>query len=173
MGATIYSLKGVAIVPTSNSKLMHPDPFVMNEDTVNNAVATFLIQRGFINVKRLAGRQKGIDVQAIKGAWRVVVESKGSQANHHDPDTVFDSGQLTDHLAMQILVLMRHKQKSQSRDLLVAANPDIARIRTRLQTVEQVLNELGIIRFWIQENLSVKVEAPETLRQELKELNLI
>lgn len=84
-------------MPVKNSKLRPRDPFVMNEDRVNQLVANFFKSRGFDSFQYLSGKETGIDVQAEKSGWRAYVESKGSQANHHDEDTVFDTSQIKVH----------------------------------------------------------------------------
>ena len=66
-------------MPISNSILRNPDPFIMNEDTVNIAIADFLKSKGFDCEVPLTGRQQGIDVKASKGSIEIFVESKGSQ----------------------------------------------------------------------------------------------
>ncbi|MCA1063722.1 hypothetical protein QTG56_11150 [Rossellomorea sp. AcN35-11] len=66
-------------MPIKNSSQKNPDSFVMNEDTVNIAVAEYLASKGFKCDKPLKGRQIGVDVKAWKGEYTILVESKGSQ----------------------------------------------------------------------------------------------
>lgn len=49
--------KGEDSMPIKNSSQKNPDSFVMNEDTVNIAVAEYLTSKGFMCDKPLKGRQ--------------------------------------------------------------------------------------------------------------------
>lgn len=53
-------------MPIKNSKLTVRDPFVMNGDTVNQAVAKFLKANGFSTVEYLKGSAHGGDVIGVK-----------------------------------------------------------------------------------------------------------
>lgn len=150
-----------------------PDPFVMNEDTVNIAVWEFLKLKEFSSPNPLKGKQQGIDVQGTKSGWMIYVESKGSHANNHDSDTVFGQGQIKVHTYNQIGKLMEYKNIGKEKCLYVMANPDVPRIRNRVQKVVESLDALGFIRFWIQKNKSIIIEYPNHLRNELIHLGLI
>lgn len=160
-------------MPTSNSKMVSKDPFIMNEDTVNEAVWNFLKATGFHCPNFLTGNQMGIDVEGEKDGWRIFVESKGSQANTHGFDTVFDSGQIKTHTYMQIGKLMEYQTIANENSLFVMANPDIPRIRNRVNKVIASLNYAGFIRFWIQEDGNVKIDAPIQVKDKLIEIDLI
>ena len=79
LGFAKFAYRRVCLMPKSNSALRNPDPFIMNEDTVNAAIANFLKSKGFDCESPLTGRQQGIDVKASKGSIQIFVESKGSQ----------------------------------------------------------------------------------------------
>ncbi|MEH6948423.1 hypothetical protein V7068_15395 [Bacillus sp. JJ634] len=92
----------------SNSTLRNPGPFILNEDTVNIAIADFLKSKGFDCEVPSTGRQQGIDVKASKGNIKIFVESKGSQKNDATNDEVFTHGQIVSHIARQIHTLMKY-----------------------------------------------------------------
>lgn len=160
-------------MPIKNSKLTTRDPFVMSEDTVNLAVAEFLISKGFTSVKYLKGTARGVDVIGEKNGTTIYVESKGSHANSHDADTIFDTGQIKTHAYMQVGKLMEYLNSDNQDQILVLANPDIPRIRTRIEKIEKSLEMLGFIQIWIQEDLTVRMEYPENTQQLLVTLNLV
>jgi len=159
-------------MPIKNRELTIKDPFVMNQDTVSRAVAEHLNSKGFTSVDYILGTTHGVDVTGEKNGTTIYVESKGSHAKSHDADTVFDTGQLKTHAYMQVCKLMEYANSGVQNKLLVLANPDIPRIRTRIGEIDKSLDALGFIQFWVQEDLTVKVEYPENL-QRLVELNLI
>ncbi|MFJ7819001.1 hypothetical protein ACIQYX_24625 [Bacillus toyonensis] len=80
-------------MPKLNRMLKVRDPFVMNEDCVNQSVSLFLKSKGF-SAKFLIGGAKGIDVEGIKNGWRILIEPKGSHGNNHDNNTVFQTKQI-------------------------------------------------------------------------------
>ncbi|WP_040226842.1 hypothetical protein [Bhargavaea cecembensis] len=150
-------------MPKINSKMRVPDPFVMNEDTVNIVVADFLIGRGFECETPLSGRQPGIDVKARKDSLEVFVESKGSQKNGASADEVFDGAQIVNHLARQIHTLMKYATKHGDGHLYVLANPDIERIRNEYAKVKKTVEKLRFVCMWVQEDRTVQVEGPEEM----------
>ncbi|MEC3885511.1 hypothetical protein VKA52_17465 [Halobacillus sp. HZG1] len=160
-------------MPVTNSRLINPDPFVMNEDEVNVAVANFLKKSMFENVKYLSGNKTGIDVRGSKNGWAIFVESKGSQANKHEKTVVFDTNQIKTHTYMQICKLMEYDNEQHSNVILAMANPDIPRIRQRVQKVNSSLEKLQLLQIWVQKDYSVIIEASNTQRSVLNKLNLV
>lgn len=53
------------------------------------------------------------------------------------------------------------------------ANPDIPRIRNRVDKVMKSINFAGFIRFWIQQDGSVEVDYPKQVEETLIEIGLI
>ena len=169
-----FKLKGgVYTMPIKNSRLTICDPFLLNENTVNLAVADFLISKGFTSVEHLLGTAHGVDVIGKKNDTTIYVESKGSRPNIHDDDIVFDTGQIKTHAYMQVCKLMEYYNSGNQNKILVLANPDIPRIRTRVEKVRKSIEVLEFTQFWVQEDLTVKVEYPKASRKILKKLNLI
>jgi hypothetical protein len=159
-------------VPKSLSKMKDPDPFVMDEDTVNISVWKFLKCKGFDGPNPLQGKERGVDVQGEKLGWKIFVESKGSHGNDHDNDTVFGQGQIKVHTYNQIGKLMEY-QKNYDQSLFVMANPDIPRIRKRVNLVSDSLDILGFVRFWVKQDGSIKIEYSQQLEETLYLLGLI
>ncbi|MDL0421939.1 hypothetical protein NST17_16930 [Caldifermentibacillus hisashii] len=161
-------------MPVSNSSLRNPDPFIMNEDTVNIAIAEFLTNKGFDCEPPLTGRQQGIDVKASKGIVNIFVESKGSQKNGATNDEVFTHGQIVNHIARQIHTLMKYAtQYGDENNIYVLANPDLQRIRSEYYRIDKMVEKLGFVCMWVQEDCSVVVKCPKNLRNILTDLNLL
>ncbi len=161
-------------MPVSNSKLRKPDTFIMNEDTVNIAIAEFLKAKGFDCDIPLTGRQHGVDVKARKGNIQVFVESKGSQKNGISNDEVFSHGQIVNHLARQVHTLMKYATQYDGVDnIYVLANPDIQRIRDEYHRIEKMVEKMQFICMWVQQDSNVVVESPVRLNEMLRDLNLL
>lgn len=69
----------------------------------------------------------------------------------HDTETVFDTGQIKTHAYMQVYKLMEYANLDNQNKIFVLANPDIPRIRARIE-------KLGFIQFWVQGDWTIKVE---------------
>ncbi len=161
-------------MPVSNSSLRNPDSFIMNEDTVNVSVFNYLISKGVVCEKPLVGRQQGVDVKGTISGHSIFVESKGSQANGLTDDTVFKHGQIVNHLARQIHILMKYADlENPDKTLLILANPDILRIRSEVDRVRKSINRLNFICFWVQEDRSILIECGREQEEVLRKLKLI
>lgn len=162
------------ILPSYLNRMIEKDPFIMNENTVNIAVWNFLKSAGCICPRPLRDKEHGVDVQGEKNGWKIYVESKGSTANkNNDNNIVFDTGQIKDHTYHQIGKLMEYQQtKGIDNHLFIMANPDIPRIRYRVNSVINSLNKLGFVQFWVQEDNSIKIENPDYLNETLIKLGL-
>ncbi|GEN36886.1 hypothetical protein [Aneurinibacillus danicus] len=147
------------------------DPFIMNQDKVNKAIADFLKQLSFQNIIHTT-TSRVPDVTGEKAGWKVNVKSKGSQAKNHEADTVFDDSQLTSHLSDQVRQLVSYFQNSAGEEIFIIGNPDIPRIREKVKGMKKVLNVLGFTRFWVQKDYSVRVEAKGYVKELLQLLGV-
>lgn len=158
-------------MPIESSKLKIPDPFKMNEDTVNIHVASYLVSKGFSKVNYLTGQSRGFDVYGKKDNLEVLVESKGSHPNNPNKNKLFDNNQLWDHLCHQICKLLQYRDTYRDKNiLLVAANPDISRIRKQMDKIRFSVEDIGIVNMWIKENGDVTVIYPKSIEMKAKEL---
>ncbi|KAB0443978.1 hypothetical protein [Lysinibacillus fusiformis] len=158
-------------MPIENKKLNTPDLFVMNEDKVNECIASYLNSKGFKHVHYLTGRTRGVDVYGKKGNLEVFVESKGSHANDHSCEIVFDDNQLWDHLCKQVCKLMVYRDDHRGKKIiLVAANPDNPRIKKYMNKIEGSIEDLKIVKMWVKENCEVIVNVPKSIEEGVLEL---
>lgn len=161
-------------MPISNRNLRNPDPFIMNEDTVNVAIANFLKSKGFDCEVPLTGRQQGVDVKARKGNIEIFVESKGSQKNGVTNDEVFKHGQIVNHMARQIHTLMKYStQYGEKNNIYVLANPDLQRIKNEYYRVDKMIKKMQFVCMWVRPDHKVVVDSPEELRTLLIEMDLL
>lgn len=149
-----------------------PDPFMMNENDVNNAVAIFFKQSG-VKVQKLAiNTQTGIDVLGTKDGYTLIVESKGSMANKQN-EYVFGNGQIKKHVGVQLYYLIKQFQSSTNKTLLILANPDIPRIRNCIDDISRTIEILGFIKMWVKEDKSAYIESPEIHMATIEKLGLL
>lgn len=100
------------------------------------------------------------------------MESKGSQKNGAETDEVFDHAQIVTHLAKQIYTLMKYATVHGPAHLYALANPDIERIRNEYARVSQMVEKLGFVCIWVQEDRMVKVEWPEGKEEVIRSYDL-
>jgi len=145
---------------------------MMNENKVNASIALFLKSKG-VDVKKVSvDKEKGYDVYGFKNGYSIIVESKGMMANNQN-EFVFGHGQIKSHLGDQILYILKQYEYSSDKTLLMIANPDIPRIKTRISEVTLALDKLGIIRLWVKEDMSLEVEYPQEMYHLLSSIELI
>ncbi|MZQ80687.1 hypothetical protein GQF01_00770 [Paenibacillus sp. 5J-6] len=155
-------------MPEKNSHLTTPDPIVMNKDVCESIVYDFLKEKGF-QFKAVDSRNDA-DLCALKSGYKLLVETRGNQAKAHNADTVFDSAQLSIHLAEQVQVLL--KLFDPERSILVLANPDIPRIQKQVASIYKALEHLKIVCFWVQPNGTIRVQYPTILSEYMRLLDL-
>lgn len=133
-------------MPVSNLKLPTPDPFILNSLKVNQNIARFFKKKGFII--EFSEINSEVDVKALLHPFHFHIESRGNQAMRNvGSDIVFDSSQISIHLAEQIEQIMRFQQVNSSvTTYFILGNPNIPRIRERISKIEKALDQLGIIR---------------------------
>ncbi|GEN36598.1 hypothetical protein [Aneurinibacillus danicus] len=159
-------------MPVKNGDLKAKDPFMVNQEEVNQAVEAFLKNCGCTSIQR--SQQKGdAHITAQKDGLKIFVESRGNRAMTHTGDTVFDSAQLWTHLCEQVAQFMKRQQYFTGEALYIAANPDIPRIRTNIEKIDKALDRLGIIRAWVQEDRNVIVDVPSQLQNFVFQAGLI
>lgn len=159
-------------MPQSLKSLRNREPFTMNKDTVNIAVANFLKSCGFTDVHYLSGDEQGVDVSAKLSEIEFLVVSEGFLNNNPDADTIFTTDRMLGHLSKQVLQLMYYNQFD-SDTLLFMANPAIPRLIKQVDSIMTSLNVLGITRLWVSKDLSVRVDVPPDLIPEATKHNIM
>ncbi|MBG9450426.1 hypothetical protein ABE67_14105 [Cytobacillus firmus] len=119
------------------STLQNSDPFLMTQRQVNEAIAAFFIKNG----SSVTFAETGIDVDAIAKVKSIkfYIESRENQAlKYAGTDKVFDSSQISIHIAEQIEQIMRFQQQfdHSKRVFFIIGNPDIRRIRDLLSRID-------------------------------------
>lgn len=149
-------------MPISNRELQTRDPFIMKQNHVNEYILQFLEKCNFNNVKLI----KSIgptDITSQKYKYMVYVKSKANQARNAENDLVFKDDQLDNQLGDQVEQMMRPYQKSVENIILVMGNPNIPRIRERVNKIKKALDKLEIVRFWVNEDGTIEFEGPKHL----------
>ncbi|RTE07825.1 hypothetical protein [Paenibacillus whitsoniae] len=156
-------------MPSTNSQLTNPDPFIVNKQQCEAIICSFLQGQGF-DLKVIDSRNDA-DLQAAKAGHKLLIETRGNQAMAHDANTVFDSTQISIHLAEQIQLMMKLYEHIDDRTVLAIANPDTPRIRQQVERLNKALSDLKIVRFWVQKDkMTVTAEYPESLAERMQQL---
>lgn len=105
------------------------------------------------------GTQRGIDIVASKNGKRLFVEAKGARGNQTNPNVVrsmFDTGQIRDHLGKAIVkVLELHLKESDATLVILHTNTDL--IRGIVEPIGQQLKDsMGIEFAFINPDRSVE-----------------
>ncbi|MGQ7890621.1 hypothetical protein [Paenibacillus sp. WC2504] len=156
-------------MPSINSQLNKPDPFIINKNQCEDIIHSYLQERGF--VLKVVDSRNDADLHAVKLGRKLFIESRGNQAMGHDINTVFDSTQIGIHLAEQIQLMLKLYESIDEHTILVIANPDIPRIRQQVERISKALSDLKIASLWVQKDKkNVIVEYPHILTEPMKQL---
>jgi hypothetical protein len=121
---------------------------MLTEDQINVTVKAFLEARGWLNVRALSGKAKGVDVIGDHpgGSGLVLVESKGGtsgesgSANFGVPCT---TPQIRSHVAKAVFTALCLRERSRENTVLIALPDDDAH-ESRVLAVESTLKNLNI-----------------------------
>jgi hypothetical protein len=134
------------------------------ESKVIDAVQNHLKGLGWkINFVAYEGN-RGDDIVAVKNGKELRIEAKGEGSSK--PHTArfgktFKRNQVKDHIANAFfrVAYIRESKKS----LVGIALPDNLDHREMISRIENTIDDLGIILFWVSEDLQVSVEGANTL----------
>jgi hypothetical protein len=157
-------------MPEINSHLKNPDPMIMNKNQCEAIVRKYLEEKDF--QFKTVDTKNGVDLIASKLGWKLFIETRGNQAMKHPADKVFDSTQISIHLAEQIQLLLKIYQKLDNHSILVMANPEIPRIKLQVELVLKALNTLNIVQLWVHKDSTITIKYPEVLNDKMVELGL-
>lgn len=155
-------------MPVRNSHMSQPDEFIMDKAECEELIKEYLLGKGF-KLKAVESKNDA-DFCAWKEGWKLLIEVRGNQAVKHDADTVFDSSQISIHLAEQVQVLL--KLFGQEYTILVLANPDLQRIRKQVDYITKALDYLNVIKLWVKKDGTVTIEYPKDLESHVRCIGL-
>jgi len=136
---------------------------ILTEDKVIDSVIEFLEGEGWEILSRATANEHGYDIEAVRGAERLIVEAKGagsSKAHTNRYGKEFNKNQVNDHVARAILKALRVVTGRSGR--AAVAFPDNRNHRSEVEQVHDVLTTLGIATFWVSADGSVLVDGWKT-----------
>lgn len=121
---------------------------MITEDRLNELVATFLADCGWVGVRALKGRQPGVDVLGAHpdGQRQVEVESKGGTSGHPTSKKFgkpFNSADVSVNVSEAVFAALSYRERSSHNTVLIAL-PDDAMNMERIAKVEGILRRLDI-----------------------------
>lgn len=135
---------------------------MLTEDDVIDSVRDLLRERGWELVSRATALQRGEDLVMETPAERLIIEAKGagsSKAGTARYGKAFDKGQVFDHVAKAILKALRVASAGEAR--AGVALPDNADHRREIDLVRPALHRAGIVVFWVAEDRTTTIDAPD------------
>jgi hypothetical protein len=122
------------------------------ENEVVDAVAAFIRHHGWVIESMAHAHQRGDDIAATKGDWRLLVEAKGASSSK--PGTsrygrAFTSNQVGSHVGVAVLRALRWASIEGVRPAL--AFPDNPHHRAHVDPIATSLTTLGVAVFWVSE----------------------
>lgn len=150
---------------------------LITENKLIDAIEAYFKIRGFISVKKAKNQDHGIDLELFKSGMTLYIEAKGSVRNKYDEDisvTAMPRTSVRDNVRKQINKLMEREEDKNYLDdaLYIAAWPETPMYREQIKRKTKALSRLGYLHFWLQEDLSIKVEGPESSKEKLRQLCL-
>jgi len=145
---------------------------IITENRLIDAIEEYFIYRGFILNKKAKNTERGIDLELIKNGDTLYIEAKGSIKNIYDIDSSIDAMQkssIRDNVKSQINKLMERENDVKYIDdaFYIAAWPETPMYREQVNKKTKALFRLGYLHLWVQEDLSVKIEGPDSEEEKL------
>jgi hypothetical protein len=131
------------------------------EDDVVDAVAAFIVARGWTIQSTAHANELGDDIDALRNGKRLLVEAKGagsSKAASKRYGLAFTGNQVSSHVGVAVVRALRWASSGVAYPAL--AFPDNRHHRDRVDAIASALAQLGIGVFWVSEEHDVTLESP-------------
>lgn len=146
---------------------------MLYENDVIEAVCSYLENRNFTILKKSTTNQKGDDIIARpqSAKYKLHIEAKGETSSKEKTNNYgesFNSNQVLDHVAKAFYwaAKMLQQQDEEDKNLprkIGIALPDNNCHRKRVHAIEQSLNKLDIIVFWVSSDQKVTVSPSDAV----------
>ncbi|RUL55606.1 hypothetical protein [Lysinibacillus antri] len=145
---------------------------LITENRLIDAIEVFFKKRGFILNKKAKNNERGIDLELFKDGTTLYIEAKGSVKNKYDTDHNINAMPRTsvrDNVRKQINKLMEREEDGNYIDnaYYIAAWPETPIYREQVNKKAKALSRLGYLHLWVQKDLSVKIEGPDSEKEKL------
>lgn len=133
---------------------------MLTEDEVIDAVSKYLVSQRWHILSRATAIQRGDDLVAKREDVQLIIEAKGggsSKAGTARYGMAFNSGQVFDHVAKAVLKALRVVSAGSAQAGI--ALPDDPFHRKEVALVEEALQRLGILVFWVDDSRVARVES--------------
>lgn len=152
------------------------EDFLITENSLIDAIERYFVKYGFLTKRKAKYTAQGIDLELIKNEVTLYIEAKGSVMNKYDSNKnigPMSKRSIRNNVRNQITKLMEREEDKKYLDdaLYIAAWPETPLYREQIDRKTKALNRLGYLHFWVQKDLSIKIEGPEDKRERL--INLL
>lgn len=134
---------------------------MLTENDVINILVDYLQKKHYKIIQKLTTSEKGFDIVAEKNDTTLYIEAKGGTSaskNSKRFSKPFTKNQIKTHLAVAILASLKILAKKKKKTIKVAiAFPDNEDHRNIILPITSVLKKIGIIVFFVKENLITKI----------------
>ncbi|MEH7009222.1 hypothetical protein V7087_00125 [Neobacillus niacini] len=142
---------------------------LITENKLIDAIEDYFKKCDFILKKKAKNNDRGIDLELFKNGTTLYIEAKGSVKNKYDIDNSIGAMPKTsvrDNVKSQINKLMeREDDKNFINDAFyIAAWPETPMYREQVFKKTKALSRLGYPHLWVQEDLSIKIEGPNSIK---------
>jgi hypothetical protein len=133
------------------------------EDDITDALCAYLEREGFTISQRLRSTERGDDIIASRSSGlRLHVEAKGegsARVGSSRHGRTFHSGQVFDVVAKAFYraAAMLQEAREGERRYAGVAFPDTPEFRRRVAAIEQSVQRLGLLVFWVQPSRRVTI----------------
>ncbi|MFL0361459.1 hypothetical protein ACH0BF_00385 [Pseudobacillus sp. 179-B 2D1 NHS] len=150
---------------------------LVTENRLIDTIEEYFKKCGFILNKKAKDTERGIDLELFKDGATLYIEAKGSVKNKYDKDNSINAMPRTsvrDNVRRQINKLMEREEDENYIDdaFYIAAWPETPIYREQVNKKAKALSKLGYLHLWVQEDLSIKIEGPDSEKERLINLCL-
>lgn len=135
---------------------------MLTENDVIKAVCKYLESQDYSGILCKNTNQQGIDIEAISpDGSKLYIEAKGETSSKPYSNRFgkpFDSGQALDHIAKATYTALKMNESKELNAKVGMALPLETNHKKLINSIKHTLKNLGIIVFWIDENLNVTFE---------------
>ncbi|NMD71177.1 hypothetical protein HHO41_12790 [Bacillus sp. DNRA2] len=139
----------------------------ITENKLIDAIEDYFNKYDFKLMKKAKNNERGIDLELSKNGATLYIEAKGSVKNKYDTDNsigAMPKSSVRDNVKSQINKLMEREddKKYKNNAFYIAAWPETPLYREQVNKKSKALSRLGYLHLWVQEDLSIKIEGPNS-----------
>ena len=128
---------------------------MLDENEVVEIIARHLSKQGYEIKQKLSTKQKGIDIIAMKGEQRLMIEAKGETSSREGSQRYgkpYTASQVFNRVAKGVDTSIKTAEECADHEVSCLAFPDSKLFREYLSSVINSLKMIGIVVFMVSKN---------------------